>query len=233
MKAKIVCSLGASLTIFCTAFFAGSLSGQEAASVLQSTMESDSPAVSCTGWMNCDSHSPNFTGFCCRCCTDKTGSKRWECRESFAKGPHRRGLLAGHPPAGEATLAGIVTREGLLQAEDGLAYAVAGEKAEELHRNMGRKIEVKGTVEEVQGRATIEVKAYELLGSGTAGAQAGLPAAGAFGSCTGWMNCDPRPPTYTGTCCRECEDNEGAKLWDCRVFSVGEHSNMAERLRPE
>ena len=55
---------------------------------------------------------------------------------------------------------------------------------------------------------------------------AGGPAA--IGSCTGWMNCDQRPPNFTGTCCRQCDDKQGAKVWDCKVFSEGEHFDTAE-----
>jgi hypothetical protein len=42
------------------------------------------------------------------------------------------------------------------------------------------------------------------------------------------MNCDQRPPNFTGTCCRQCNDKEGGKVWDCKVFSQGEHFDSAE-----
>lgn len=227
MKPKIFRMFWPLMTILCVALLAAPLSGGEATSLRQGPMGADNPSSeSCTGWLNCDARSPNFTGICCRCCTDKAGNREWECRDAFAETTQRPSMLVGQPPDGEATLAGIVTREGLLQAEDGLAYAVAGEKAGELHRNMGRRVEVKGTVEEVQGRVTIEVEAYELV-------VAGGPGVATYGSCTEWMNCDSRPPTFTGTCCRECKDETGATLWDCRVFSPDEHFNLAEWLRAE
>jgi hypothetical protein len=112
----------------------------------------------------------------------------------------------------------------MLEADDGRAYAVAGDKAEELASNMGRKIEVKGTVQDVQGRVAINVEAYELMGPEPAAAEDTVR------SCTEWKNCNSRPPTFTGTCCRQCEDEAGEKLWDCKVISPAEYFNLAEWL---
>ena len=50
----------------------------------------------------------------------------------------------------------------------------------------------------------------------------------ASGSCANWLNCDSRAPTFTGTCCRQCTEETGEKLWDCKVFSDGEHFDLAE-----
>ena len=47
-------------------------------------------------------------------------------------------------------------------------------------------------------------------------------------SCNKWMNCDTESPNFTGTCCRQCDDKQGAKVWDCKVFSEGEHFDTAE-----
>jgi hypothetical protein len=68
----------------------------------------------------------------------------------------------------------------------------------------------------------VEVASYKSMNLGDAGGPA------AIGSCGGWMNCDQRPPNFTGTCCRQCDDNQGAKVWDCKVFSEGEHFDTAE-----
>jgi len=224
MKSKVAFFLGASVAILCAAVFAGQLAAEQGTQAQEGSLHTGDPSVACTGWMNCDEQSPNYTGFCCRCCTYRSGLREWECKETFAGGERHDAMLAERAPAGEARLAGIVTRQGLLEADDGKAYAVAGDKAKELTSNMGKKIEVKGTVQEVEGRVAINVEAYELVWPGSA------EAGGAFGSCTAWKNCNSRPPTFTGTCCRQCEDETGEKLWDCRVISTGEYFNLAEWL---
>ncbi len=180
--------------------------------------------VSCAAWVNCSTESPNYTGICCRPCRDREKGTIWDCRRV-----HDEVERLGGPPAeeplttGEATLTGIVTQEGVLQADQGQEYAVAGEKAGELQNNMGKRIEVKGTLQEAEGKVTIEVDAYELMGFGD------TPVADeASGSCSAWLNCDSRAPTFTGTCCRRCPDPQGGERWDCRVFSEGEHFDLAE-----
>jgi hypothetical protein len=222
MRSKIAFFLGASVAILCAAVLAGQLAAEEGTPAREGSPQAGDSKVSCTEWMNCDEQSPNYTGFCCRCCTFRSGYKQWECRETLAEGERRDALLAANSPAGEAKLAGIVTRQGLLEADDGHAYAVAGAKAEELASRMGRRIEVKGRVQEVQGRVAIDVEAYELVRPGPSGA------GDAFGSCTTWKNCNSKPPTFTGTCCRQCEDEEGRKLWDCKVVSPDEYFDLAE-----
>jgi hypothetical protein len=136
--------------------------------------------------------------------------------------------FAGPVPAGEATVTGIVTHQGFLMAYDGQEYVLAGNQSERLQRNMGKEIEVKGTVKEEQGKVTIDVEAYELMLFGDA-REGGAPKAGdTFVSCGAWENCSSLPPTFTGTCCRQCNDKERGKLWDCQVFSAGEYFDLAE-----
>jgi hypothetical protein len=216
MKSKLVGLMGVAVVLV----IAVPLSGQVLTEELNEEFDYD--LVSCAPWTNCNTESPNYTGICCRPCRERSRGTIWDCervrdeRVRFGTGS-AEGLLAG-----EATVTGIITREGLLQADQGPEYAVAGEKAGELQSNMGKKIEVKGTVQEAEGKITIDVDAYELLGAGS-------PAtAQTSGSCAQWLNCDSRAPTFTGTCCRQCKDAAGAKFWDCRVFSEGEHFDLAE-----
>ncbi len=181
------------------------------------------PLLSCNNWMNCDTESPNYTGVCCRTCKDARGQVEWDCKDVTAQAD-RTASKAREVPKGEATLTGIVTAEGVLKADDGNKYKIAGTKlqVDELQRNMGKRVEVKGTVQESKGKASVEVASYKSMHQGDAGGPA------AIGSCGGWMNCDQRPPNFTGTCCRQCDDNQGAKVWDCKVFSEGEHFDTAE-----
>ncbi len=180
---------------------------------------------SCSAWVNCSTESPNYTGICCRTCGGPERAIDWDCRKVGAERELLSGPPAGRLPAGEATITGIVTKEGLLQADRGPEYAVAGIRPNELQHNMGKKIEIKGTVQEAGGKVTIDVDAYELMGYGAA------VSAETSGSCGNWLNCDSRAPTYTGTCCRRCGDETGEKLWECNVFSVGEHFDLAEWTR--
>jgi hypothetical protein len=189
----------------------------------EGVVEADDGAVTCTGWLNCNEESPNYTGYCCRCCRSERGGKRWHCKRKSPDGDQLGASVVGQAVAGVTTVSGIVTRESILKADDGRTFAVAGEKAEELRRNMGKMIEVKGTVEEEQGKVTIDVETYELISSGSA-----IKQDDPFVSCAEWANCSTLPPTFTGTCCRQCVDTEGGKNWDCRVFSAGEYFDLAE-----
>lgn len=228
MQRKILCLLGLPLAIVFVAFLAGRPAAMEEANPGEDTAKEGSRAeeafVSCTAWLNCSSESPNYTGLCCRSCEDPKGQREWYCKRLSAEGELRDASPAGDVALGEATLTGIVTAEGILKADDGHKYTVAGDwlTVEGLQRNMGKKIEVKGTVQEAKGKVTIEVKSYKSTHLDDAGS------GDAFASCTGWMNCDQRPPNFTGTCCRQCDDKQGGKVWDCKVFSEGEHFDMAE-----
>ena len=212
MARKVVCSLGVSLGFLIAASLFGQLSAGEA----------DQDFLSCAGWVNCSTESPNYTGICCRPCRDRERRTVWDCQRVHDEMERLGEPSAGRLSSGEATITGIVTKEGVLQADQGQEYMVAGAKADELQHNMGKKIEVKGTVQEAEGNVTIDVDAYELMGFGDA------KAVEASGSCAEWLNCDSRAPTFTGTCCRRCPDAKGGERWDCKVFSEGEHFDLAE-----
>jgi len=212
MTRKTVCSLGGSFGFLFVALLSGPLAAGEA----------DYDFVSCAGWANCSTESPNYTGICCRPCRERERGTIWDCLRVHDETEHLGGSSGGPLPSGEATITGIVTKEGVLQADQGHEYTVAGDQAVELQHNMGKKIEVKGTVQEAEGKVTIDVDAYELMGYGQA------VAVEASGSCADWLNCDSRAPTFTGTCCRKCAEESGEKLWDCKVFSEGEHFDLAE-----
>jgi hypothetical protein len=194
----------------------------------EGVVKADDAFAACTGWHNCNEESPNYTGLCCRCCKDKNGRKIWHCKRESPEGEPLGTLVLDEPVVGEAKISGIVTRECILKADDGRAFAVAGEKAEELRRNMGKKVEVKGTVQEEQGKVTIDVETYELMLTGNATTEQEAEKGDRFVSCSGWANCSTMPPTFTGTCCRQCMDRKGEKIWDCEVFSTGEHFDLAE-----
>ncbi len=182
--------------------------------------------ASCDGWLNCSAESPNFTGVCCRICKDDAGKTVWDCKRNVAGDAARGASAASDVALGEATLTGIVTAEGILKVDEGKNYRLAGTKlqVDELKSNMGRKVEIKGAVQETGGKATLEVESYDLVYSEVA-APAGE---GGLSSCSTWLNCDRRPPNYTGTCCRQCYDKAGAKVWDCQVFSGVEHFDRTE-----
>ena len=214
MKRKIGWSLGVSLMFLCAAAMVG-----------QADAAGDYDFTSCAGWSNCSTGSPNYTGICCRPCQDRTKGPIWDCRRVSGETEQLGAPSAAKVPTGEATITGIVTREGVLQTEQGSDYAVAGTKATELRDNMGKQIEVKGTVQEANGKATIDVDTYQLMGFEPA------KPVETGGSCGQWLNCDSRAPTFTGTCCRQCPNEKGQKFWDCKVFSVGEHFDLAEWSR--
>jgi len=212
MTGKIACSLGVSFGFLFIVLLSGPLAAGEA----------DVDSDSCSAWVNCSTESPNYTGICCRTCGGPEREIDWDCRRVGAERERLGGSSAVQLPAGEATITGIVTKEGVLQTDKGREYAVAGVNANELQQNMGKKIEVKGTVQEAEGKVTIDVDAYQLMGYGPA------VDVEASGSCGNWLNCDSRAPTFTGTCCRQCKDATGEKLWECNVFSVGEYFDLAE-----
>lgn len=212
MTRKTAYSVGVSLGFVLVVLFYGQVAAGEG----------EYDFASCEGWANCKAESPNYTGICCRPCTLREGRRLWDCRRVGAERQELGRTSAGQLPTGEATIAGIVTKEGVLQADKGREYSVAGVNANELQQNMGKKIEVKGTVQEAEGKVTIDVDAYQLMGYGPA------VDVEASGSCGNWLNCDSRAPTFTGTCCRQCKDATGEKLWECNVFSVGEYFDLAE-----
>ncbi len=213
MKREIVGSLGVFVGLFLlAAFLPGQANAEEGAFNLSS----------CGGWVNCNTQSPNYTGICCRVCRDPEKGNEWECMRVGGETEQLGAAPTANVPTGEATITGIITREGLLQTEQGQDYAVAGTEATRLKDNMGKEIEVKGTVQEADGKATVDVTSYQMMDVGPAVAiEKGA-------SCGAWLNCDSRPPTFTGTCCRQCPDEKGQQFWDCKAFSVGEHFDLAE-----
>ena len=221
MKKKFAHLLVLPLAIFFAGFGVCSVLADEGADPGKEALTD--ALVSCNQWMNCDTESPNYTGVCCRTCKNAASQTIWDCKDVTASAD-RSPSKAGEVRTGEATLTGIVTAEGILKADDGNKYKIAGTKlqVDELQRNMGKRVEVTGTVQESKGKVSVEVASYKSMHQGDAGGPA------AIGSCGGWMNCDQRPPNFTGTCCRQCDDNQGAKVWDCKVFSEGEHFDTAE-----
>ena len=183
MTRRIACSLGLPFCFLLVALICGQVAAGEA----------DYDFVSCQSWSNCSTESPNYTGICCRPCKLRDGKTMWDCKRVGAERESLGSPSAGQLPTGEATITGIVTKEGVLQADRGHAYAVSGTQANELRHNMGKRIEVKGTVQEAEGKITIDVDAYELMGYGAAADE------DESGSCAGWQNCDSRAPTFTGT----------------------------------
>lgn len=215
MKRNLVLFVGLVLA----AAFVFSLAGQVAAAEAQGEL------LACSEWMNCDKASPNYTGFCCRHCKNPLGQTIWDCSEFAPEGNRPAAARAGDAAAGETSLTGMVTLEGFLSEEDGKVYAIGGRRAERIQGNIGKEIEVKGTVQEAEGKVRIDVDSFklapreEVVGEK---AQAGLTA------CKAWQNCNTMPPNYTGTCCRQCLSKEGEPVWDCKVFSESDHFEMAE-----
>jgi len=222
MKRKVTWLVGSSLAIVFVVLLAGSVVAEEAAKA----SDVDDRFASCGKWLNCSLESPNYTGACCRTCRDKKGQINWDCKRVSAEGKRPGAALDESVRKGKKTLSGFVTMEGVLSADDGRMYTVVeGYSAEQLQKNIGKEVEVKGTVQEAEGKATIDVTSYELMPVEEA---EGSKAKDALGSCKAWLNCNQTSPNYTGACCRECEGKEGEKLWDCKVFSEGEHFDLAE-----
>jgi hypothetical protein len=225
MKQKAVFCTAAVWSIVLVAFFAGPLAAAEAGA---EASKADETFVSCSNWMNCNTLAPNYTGFCCRTCKDASGQVHWRCDKFAAQGERPDASTSGHTASGEATFTGIVTMEGILNDNDHKVYAVAGNRAERIQRSIGKEIEVKGTVQEAQGKVAIDVVSYKLMPVEPAKGGAADKAGQAFTSCTDWQNCNSLAPNYTGTCCRQCKDAQGTGLWDCKVFSAEDHFDMAE-----
>jgi hypothetical protein len=217
MKRKVTWFVGSSLTIVFVVLLAGSVVAQEAAKA----SDVEERFTSCGKWLNCSLESPNYTGACCRTCRDKAGQINWDCKRVSAEGKRPGAAVDERLRKGKQTITGVVTMEGVLSADDGRMYtAVEGYRTEQLQKNIGKEVEVKGTVQETEGKITVDVTSYELMPS--------EEAKDALGSCGGWLNCNQTSPNYTGACCRQCADKEGEKLWDCKVFSEGEYFDLAE-----
>ena len=73
--------------------------------------------------------------------------------------------------AGEKiTIKGEVLENATIFGEDSVTYFIAGdEKGEEVWGMEGKIVEIKGTVEESDGRKTITVESYEVKGAAEGG----------------------------------------------------------------
>jgi len=66
--------------------------------------------------------------------------------------------------ADDATVTGMVSSEGILQADDGANYVInADEKGDSLIKEAGKKVKVVGAVEEKEGKKIITVSNYEKM----------------------------------------------------------------------
>jgi hypothetical protein len=226
MKRKVLWLVGSALVVVFVAVLAGPVGAEEAAATGKASSDIEDRFASCGKWLNCSLESPNYTGACCRSCRDKKGQITWDCKRVSAEGKRPGAAVEGRAPKGKKTITGVVTLEGVLSADDGRMYTVVeGYRAEQMQKNIGKEVEVKGTVKEAEGKVTIDVTSYELE---KAAEDERKKAEDAFASCEGWQNCNRTAPNYTGACCRQCEDKEGEKLWDCKVFSEGEYFDLAE-----
>lgn len=79
---------------------------------------------------------------------------------AFAADPSKEAMGRHHK---EATITGKVTESGTLMADDGMEYGVAGHKADELLKNVAKRVEIKGLVMEKEGKRSIEVKEYRIM----------------------------------------------------------------------
>jgi hypothetical protein len=192
--------------------------------------ESQGELLACSEWLNCDKASPNYSGLCCRHCKNALGQTIWNCSEFAAQGNRPEAAQAGKTVTGETSLTGIVTLEGFLSDKDDRVYEIAGRRAESIQGNIGKEIEVKGTVQETGGKVRIDVDSYKLAPRDEV---IGEKSQAAVTGCKAWQNCNTMPPNYTGTCCRECKDKEGAPVWDCKVFSEKDHFDVAEWVKKE
>ena len=57
----------------------------------------------------------------------------------------------------------IAGLEGTFMAKDGQAFLIFGDKAQELNQNIGKQVEIKGTVQEKEGKSTISITEYKLI----------------------------------------------------------------------
>ncbi len=62
-----------------------------------------------------------------------------------------------------ATITGKITSNGTVLVEDGKEYLLSGDRVSELNENVGRRMELKGTVMEEGGKSTIKVEEYRML----------------------------------------------------------------------
>jgi hypothetical protein len=63
-----------------------------------------------------------------------------------------------------ATITGKVTEAGTLATDSGKEYKLSGDVAGELIKNVGKNVEIKGTVMDKPGEMTIQVQSFKLIG---------------------------------------------------------------------
>ena len=73
--------------------------------------------------------------------------------------------FCGAAIAGESmTIVGTINDDGVLVDEGGTLYMLGeDDKSEEVAENSGKKVEVKGTVEESDGTKTIAIESYKVM----------------------------------------------------------------------
>ena len=73
--------------------------------------------------------------------------------------------FCGAAIAGESmTIVGTINDDGVLVDQKGALYMLSeDEKGEEVAENAGKKVEVKGTLEESDGNKTIAVESYKVM----------------------------------------------------------------------
>jgi hypothetical protein len=62
-----------------------------------------------------------------------------------------------------STITGKVTEAGTLETDSGKEYKLSGQAANELLKNVGKSVEIKGTVMDKPGEMTIEVQSFKLI----------------------------------------------------------------------
>jgi hypothetical protein len=62
-----------------------------------------------------------------------------------------------------STITGKVTESGTLETDSGKEYKLSGQAANELMKNVGKSVEIKGTIMDKPGEMTIEVESFKLI----------------------------------------------------------------------
>lgn len=70
--------------------------------------------------------------------------------------------LASQAVAKEDWFTGKITKEGQFVTDQGQNYTLTGKEAPEALKNVDKRIEIKGTVMEKEGKKTLEVEKYKM-----------------------------------------------------------------------
>ena len=66
--------------------------------------------------------------------------------------------------ADESVIVGVITEDNQIVDQDGQAYTIKQNKqGDDIIEFVGKKVQVKGTVLETDGKKTIEITSYELI----------------------------------------------------------------------